>query len=1450
MQAGRLAMLEQPVQSRAFDLEWMKERDQVNRAVVHHCAFGLRDPENGKPYRKPSILEVNNAAMAKGLMKRAYCTHRPADRQAIKGECVVNPRTVRRSEAAARWTQGFCDQVLEAAEAALREAKSSGGHWSLAAETKGLEWEAAPVTSSGNTEESLREQLSKNAMTGSRYDYILFEGAAAQQPRRLRAMVAHVHVTLGHLSNDRLARMFALSGAQQGVIALAKALRCQICAMVRPPGQIPHAAYRKPKQFNERISGDSFFVWDAENKKYAVTHFIDGLTDYHIGDLTENLDSTFAREVLTDLWYGVFGPPDHLVTDGGMEFCGSVEALNSLFGVYHEIVPEGAKWRMGQAERHGAVVKLMMMRMVRELNLKGAAEMRRAAISAFAAKNRTCNAGGISPMQAVTGRNTMLPGSIMDQITTGRVRFRFNEATDKREAVARAERIRAGAVESFHWLDAHQSLRRALASKSKAPDIEGIKEGTTVYVYEPPPSRRGLARRLQDHMSWAGPGIVVCVEKDDNIPRRLWVRLRGKVKAYPLEKVRLATVDETTSAQFITEALREVEKELQGGNLVVEGQEAKAATVPKEGSSSSSSSSSSSAEDEDVIGDREEAAERAKLLEDVPFSIKQNLAERRKRDEEAAMDPHQLEFAKKQRLFEKLSKQFDAPTKLQEGELRHRMEDAYTKVRAVRKVIRQVKKPGQAGGRQARGNPASGSRATALVDVLVAEGDVPLPNLRPGELEAMVQDTVGHWTLWTGASSRAGVHEILEVGAEIRRGELEGVTEVVTGKARCEHRWQELDPEWKQAYVDPLKKAIQVYIDHKGIRGVPQGQMVDPARILGSRFVLTNRGGETLGEAELKARWIFGGHRDPDAGLYATSSPTASLLGHNLINFVAVQKRWVVEYEDVSAAFLQGKELPRREKIFVKVPKGYPDAVVRHLVEQLGEDCRADLVELTKAGFGLPESPRLWYLEYKDCIQELGLEEMKLIPGVFRVFHIPPRRGLRAMASIHVDDTRLAGDETAGELWDGLRARLKFGKHRKATDGWVKFCRRWERQDPTTFEMEYSMDEYVKAIPLVKVEVPDDLETGQPTTSSSTSSSSATGRSAGEQMVETGPAATSSSTSPSSATGRSARGQMVEAGPVATSSSTSPTLGSSLDSSCREVEAALWEHLQKRVVHGATDGALTDSEKKVISSVVGQLNWAARQGRYDLSYVASLIQQLAGQGRRDALRWVNLGVKRAWEGLNFRVRNFGCELEELVVVSASDAAYGAMPGGHSQGGNLVMLAHPHILRGVAPVCILEGNSTKIHRVVRCSMSAEISSLTTAYEHGDFVRAALAELVDPEFNLGAWKRHVARWPHVLATDAKTGYDAISSEAMPADRKIAIDVAVLRQAVLEEGVGAFVRWVPGSEMVGDGLTKWGHNKVLCRVIQSGEWALADNQQAQELRRLAALKKSQWRKRQKEQ
>ena len=86
--------------------------------------------------------------------------------------------------------------------------------------------------------------------------------------------------------------------------------------------------------------------------------------------------------------------------------------------------------------------------------------------------------------------------------------------------------------------------------------------------------------------------------------------------------------------------------------------------------------------------------------------------------------------------------------------------------------------------------------------------------------------------------------------------------------------------------------------------------------------------------------------------------------------------------------------------------------------------------------------------------------------------------------------------------------------------------------------------------------------------------------------------------------------------------------------------------------------ALTDQEKKVISSVVGQLNWAARQGRFDLCFGTSLVQQLAGQGRGEAMKWVNNTViLRAKEPVVLRMRHLGCSLEDVVVLSVSDAAY-------------------------------------------------------------------------------------------------------------------------------------------------------------------------------------------------
>ena len=200
-----------------------------------------------------------------------------------------------------------------------------------------------------------------------------------------------------------------------------------------------------------------------------------------------------------------------------------------------------------------------------------------------------------------------------------------------------------------------------------------------------------------------------------------------------------------------------------------------------------------------------------------------------------------------------------------------------------------------------------------------------------------------------------------------------------------------------------------MYFDHEAVQGVPAHKVIDAQRILSSRFVLTNKGEATLEKAVLKARWVLGGHKDPDIGRFPTLAPTASVLAHNLINVVATQMGWPVQYEDVTAAFLQGHRLPPEREVYVRMPKGYPDYILDFIAEKLGKGFRSDVLRLTKGGFGLPESPRLWYLCYKDTLEKTGMKELKLSPRMFVAHHGDGR--LRAVACIHVDDTRYCGDQ-------------------------------------------------------------------------------------------------------------------------------------------------------------------------------------------------------------------------------------------------------------------------------------------------------------------------------------------------------------------------------------------------------------------------------------------------------
>jgi len=190
------------------------------------------------------------------------------------------------------------------------------------------------------------------------------------------------------------------------------------------------------------------------------------------------------------------------------------------------------------------------------------------------------------------------------------------------------------------------------------------------------------------------------------------------------------------SAEYVTQALEDVSKELAGGQLKVEDTAPVDEAVDvageegKQASSSSSSSSESENEAEDPE-DRRERAERQKLLDDLLHSVKRTFEKRQEEAREEAMDPHTLDFAniKKQKLFESLARSLSPPTPLREAELRNQMEETNARVKKVLRAIAQ--KPRTKLGR-ARG--PTGGDALHVAGQQTVEVTLPHDLFKPGEL--------------------------------------------------------------------------------------------------------------------------------------------------------------------------------------------------------------------------------------------------------------------------------------------------------------------------------------------------------------------------------------------------------------------------------------------------------------------------------------------------------------------------------------------------------------------------------------------------------------------------------------------------------------------------------------------------------------------------------------------
>ena len=141
---------------------------------------------------------------------------------------------------------------------------------------------------------------------------------------------------------------------------------------------------------------------------------------------------------------------------------------------------------------------------------------------------------------------------------------------------------------------------------------------------------------------------------------------------------------------------------------------------------------------------------------------------------------------------------------------------------------------------------------------------------------------------------------------------------------------------------------------------------------------------------------------------------------------------------------------------------------------------------------------------------------------------------------------------------------------------------------------------------------------------------------------------------------------------------------------------------------------------------------------------------------------------------------------------------------------------------LGPVNVVSWSSSKLKRVCRSSLAAEVQALGEVEQEVMFVRLMWQELRGAEIDLRNTADTIRKTPGVLMTDAKALYDAAMQGDLPSfsmkEKYTAIELlSLVQQMDLQK---TELRWCNGDAQLADGLTKVQAQDRLRRFLEKGQ------------------------------
>jgi hypothetical protein len=864
--------------------------------------------------------------------------------------------------------------------------------------------------------------------------------------------------------------------AQPEVLELVKAFSCDICKANSAPKAVKDSTPPKDLAPLRYIGLDVKWLptWKKDYKIRALNIVCrsSGLQQMYPFREGENECSELIARLYRQ-WTRSYGRPKYVKFDAGRCNLGQT-FLDCLErdGTVPLDVPGEAHEQMGDVESQGQHFEQMLKKVIEEVSPTNYLEWVECVDATVEARNMLMKRHGYSAYQLVFGRDPEIPG---DDLLSENPNIIANSAILEDAIAEFAHRARSTARQAvLQGLD-HRAARIALNSRPRPTRV--FRPGDEVAIWR---RGRGIKR---SSARWRGPGIIAGMAGGN-----FWVSMPGSfVKCAP-EQLRLRTAEEREADRFLVRDLRAAAaslypevglspntqknftdltgEERPPGDLLTPGLEQMpdcrvsqpaalrqsadavpaAASAPMSQSGEPSSHSGSSFKDSlSRLSDSERqqwniSAERADRLDGTPAR------------------PHPAGLSqgdpKRPRLEETVG-----PPPIFQGNQQLRMGQIFPPSMPSppqpEQVAITVDSSDSGSGRHGRASDVSNPDTASTPE----SGFISSHFVTPADVCDSADAAICLSSMDVGGDS-ADASFVLHCE--------DGEDAVLLAGARGELNLKE--PRWKEEkgrtmLLNGIKKELTNVIQNKGALrplSLEESRLVrqqEGHRVVPSKLVLTLKCEDT-GEEVVKARWTARGDRDPDLFSLVregkTQAPTISSNGRFTVLQTISSHHFMMELGDVTGAFLEADAIKREMgKLYMSTPSTHP--LPGYHPEQL--------FEVLKPIYGLNDSPQHWFTKFTKTAKHLQWEQSRMDHCVF--FLRDEQRKLVGIMGVHVDDVVVGG---RGELYQDVLNKLKqtfpFRKWKQFAG---QFCGSYIQQDPQTWAIEVSQEEFVDKIPKPKL---------------------------------------------------------------------------------------------------------------------------------------------------------------------------------------------------------------------------------------------------------------------------------------------------------------------------------------------------------------------------------------------